>query len=158
MKKTLLTLLVIASLFISCSSNDDTPVDTPVDPIIGKWQDLKTIYHLDNGGVYQEDETNQKCNFLSTREFLADGTVVHFFYTGQNDCILEVNDYEYFNWSNEGDGNYTVTLKRADINEEVFTEKAFFYDNNNKFYSKDNDTGTANSEPFTGSEYHYKKI
>jgi hypothetical protein len=152
--KKIITLLVIASLFTSCSSNDDNPVD----PIIGKWQDLKTIYHLDNGGGYQEDETNQKCDFISTAEFFADGTVVYVSYIGQNDCILEVNDYEYSNWSNEGEGNYAVNKKRVDANEVVITDKIYFYDNNNKFYSKDNDTGTANSEPFTGSEYHYKKI
>ena len=93
-------LILITVLLFNCSSNND---DTSKDPIIGLW------YAKDDG----------VCNPSGTISFLIDNTVEG---TGTDmiTCVQTQNLlYEYTSWRNVGGGNYILTVKEMDKEEEV---------------------------------------
>ena len=95
-------LILITVMLFSCSSNDD---DTSTDPIIGIW--------------YAEDDG--VCNPPSTISFFIDNTFesTGTDYAMDGICIKVEKVFEYTSWRNVGGGNYILTVREMDKEEEV---------------------------------------
>lgn len=113
MKKLLLIILVILnSCSDSDSSSDQGPNNNPPvsqDLIIGKWTTDKTVYLLDDQIV--EVVAPNLCDLLTSYEFFEDNTIILISYIGGNNCELETNEFEYFNWTKLSEDEYNFISK-----------------------------------------------
>lgn len=129
MKKIIL-LILIGILTFSCHSSDDNEIEqNSIDPIIAKWQFGRVIYFYDNGTQITIDPN--QCDLQSNYSFFVDNRIqiISFIQNGNDGCVEEIPNFEYFNWSKIEEGKYRITSKNPNESEEVHIENATFEDN-----------------------------
>lgn len=123
--KKLLLLFLISLVFTSCSS-DDSSSGSSNDDIVGKWYWGAEVYILADNSEVEID--NGVCMTQSSTEFKSDGTLEQISYYENNTggCDLETVVLEYGYWEKLSNGNYKLTSKYPNENEEVSIEEIEF--------------------------------
>jgi hypothetical protein len=138
--KKLLYLFIASTIFMSCSSNDDSDLDQ----VIGTWQ---LITETENGV-----DQSTTCSKKSTATFSNNGnfSTIFFYSDSDVDSTCESGNSSG-TWESAGNSNYTLTFEDGDSN----TTKLNFTDNNNQFSVTT--TENYNDQTFTYIET-YKRI
>lgn len=156
MKK--LATLAFGILFLSCSSNEDSPNTNPSnDLIIGKWKLTKEVFYLTAGSSVER--TADACENQSNFQYHSNNTYSTTSYSDNGTgCELDADTYEYANWQNLGDHNYKFVSKISGQSEETTTVPTVFEDNNNTLIMISNSAGVYNGQSFSSSKEYYQKI
>lgn len=155
MKKSIL-LIIVTSLFFSCSSDDSTPnlPTTENDPIVAKWRLEKEVFYSDDNTNYSVFPDN--CESMNRYEYTTNNNVALDLYSDDavpGTCELDDINWEHYTWTNLGNGSYTFASKINGEPEESSTEEITFSNNKMIIYDTYFD-GDSNNE----LERHYIKV
>ena len=135
MKKLNLLFGFLIGLTITSCSSDDNNSDEINDPIIGVWNEVRTV-EIFNGQTFTFDSDN--CELMNTKTFNSNGTYEFIFHDDESgNCELSLESISG-NWSRTGDFYDTNSIFRdVNTNEEFNSNENIEYEEREIFIQND---------------------